>query len=200
MMNLHKLKIGLTGNIGSGKSTVRKVFEILGVPVYDSDSQAKYLINNNSELIHSIKKQFGDDIYLTNGILDNKKLASIVFKDKSKLQILNSIVHPIVKQHFINWYSLQNYAYVIEESAILFETGIYKEMDKNIVVFAPENIRIERVMKRDNASKENVIQRIKNQLSDEEKNKKADFIIYNDNTEQVLPQILELHKSLCEYK
>lgn len=189
------LRIGLTGNIGSGKTTVRKIFEILGVPVYDSDTESKDLINNNEELIAKIKQEFGADIY-TNNIINRKKLAQIVFNNKEKLETINSIVHPFVRNHFNQWFSKQNYAYIIQESAILFETGIYKESDKNIVVYAPEDIRIKRVIKRDNADYDLVKSRIENQLSDEKKNSLSDFIIKNFNEFLLIPQVLEIHNIL----
>ncbi len=193
-------KIGLTGNIGSGKTTVRKIFEILGVPVYDSDEKAKFLINNNKNLILKIKKEFGENIYSENGKIDKKRLAEIIFNDKNKLEKINSLVHPFVKEDFNKQAGKQNFPYIIKESAILFETGLYKELDINITVYAPEKIRIKRVAERDNTGEEQIKSRIKNQFSDEKKNKLADYIIHNYDDKQVLSQVLRLHDIFKNFK
>ncbi len=188
------LKIGLTGGIGSGKTTVAKIFELLGINVYYADIRAKKLLNS-FELRPKITKIFGD-IY-KNGLLDKKKLAEIVFNDKNKLQQLNKIVHPAVERDFELWCKnkIANH-YIIKEAAILFESGSHKYLDKIIMVFAPEDVRINRVCKRDNTTREKVIARIKNQWSDEEKIKLSDFVIKNYGNNLVIPQVLAIDKAL----
>ena len=183
--------IGITGGIGSGKSTIAKVFISMGFPVYNSDTRAKELINSNIDVIDSIKQEFGDDIYSSEG-LDRKKMASIVFSDSDKLQKLNSIVHPAVGLDFDKWANSQNTSFVLKEAAILFETGIYKSLDKTILVTYPKEERINRVMKRDSATKEAIEARMNSQWSEEKKKELADYIIDNSGEEMVIPQVISL--------
>jgi dephospho-CoA kinase len=183
--------IGITGGIGSGKSTIAKVFISMGFPVYNSDTRAKELINSNIDVIDSIKQEFGDDIYSSEG-LDRKKMASIVFSDSDKLQKLNSIVHPAVGLDFDKWANSQNTSFVLKEAAILFETGIYKSLDKTILVTCPKEERINRVMKRDSATKEAIEARMNSQWSEEKKKELADYIIDNSGEEMVRPQVISL--------
>jgi len=188
------IKIGLTGGIGSGKSLARSIFEKLGVPTYDADFEAKELINREKSVISKIKETFGNNIYLENGTIDKKQLSSLIFQDKSKLKAINSIVHPAVKSHFESWCLLNSSApYIIKEAAILFESGAYKEMDKIVTVVAPEELRIKRVMSRDNASEEQIKNRIKNQMSDEEKIIRSNYVVNNDEESLLLPQIIKIH-------
>ncbi len=191
------LKIGITGGIGSGKSTVCKVFELLGVPVYNSDLEAKKIQNEDAGVKTAILKEFGESILNPDGMIDRTLLAAIVFNDKEKLQKLNSIVHPAVARHFDNWLELNKSSnYVIKEAAILIESGAHKTVDKIILVLAPIEVRINRTIKRDKISEELVRQRINNQLSDEEKIKRSDFIIYNDEQQLLIPQIIAIHEQL----
>lgn len=183
--------IGITGGIGSGKSTIAKVFISMGFPVYNSDTRAKELINSNIDVIDSIKQEFGDDIYSSEG-LDRKKMTSIVFSDSDKLQKLNSIVHPAVGLDFDKWANSQNTSFVLKEAAILFETGIYKSLDKTILVTCPKEERINRVMKRDSATKEAIEARMNSQWSEEKKKELADYIIDNSGEEMVIPQVISL--------
>ena len=183
--------IGITGGIGSGKSTIAKVFISMGFPVYNSDTRAKELINSNIDVIDSIKQEFGDDIYSSEG-LDRKKMASIVFSDSDKLQKLNSIVHPAVGLDFDKWANSQNTSFVLKEAAILFETGIYKSLDKTILVTCPKEERINRVIKRDSATKEAIEARMNSQWSEEKKKELADYIIDNSGEEMVIPQVISL--------
>ena len=183
--------IGITGGIGSGKSTIAKVFISMGFPVYNSATRAKELINSNIDVIDSIKQEFGDDIYSSEG-LDRKKMASIVFSDSDKLQKLNSIVHPAVGLDFDKWANSQNTSFVLKEAAILFETGIYKSLDKTILVTCPKEERINRVMKRDSATKEAIEARMNSQWSEEKKKELADYIIDNSGEEMVIPQVISL--------
>jgi dephospho-CoA kinase len=189
--------IGITGGIGSGKSTIAKVFISMGFPVYNSDTRAKELINSNIDVIDSIKQEFGDDIYSSEG-LDRKKMASIVFSDSDKLQKLNSIVHPAVGLDFDKWANSQNTSFVLKEAAILFETGIYKSLDKTILVTCPKEERINRVMKRDSATKEAIEARMNSQWSEEKKKELADYIIDNSGEEMVIPQVISLINRLSK--
>jgi len=187
--------IGLTGGIGSGKTTVSRVFATLNIPIYNSDIEAKKLINSSSKIKEKLIFEFGEEVYLQNS-LNKKFLANIIFNNKQKLEFVNSVVHPVVINHFHKWVSLQISSYVIKENAILFESGMHKNVDLIITVTAPEETRIKRVQKRDNTTYEEVKSRIKNQISDKEKIEKSDFKIYNDDDQLVLPQILKIHNSI----
>lgn len=189
------LLVGLTGGIGSGKSTIAKVFESLGVPIFNSDTIAKNIINNDAEVIGSIITQFGN-VY-EDGELDKVKMASIVFNNDKALMQLNNIVHPKVAEYFENWVK-QNHSerILIKEAAILIESGAYKQMDKIITVTTPEQLRIQRVVSRDNSSREKVIARIDAQLSDKEREEFTDYSIDNGGTHLVIPQVLEVYERL----
>ncbi len=189
------IKVGLTGNIGSGKSTVARIFEILGVPVYHSDKKAKEFLSV-PEVKDKLKTEFGQTVFAGNEI-DRKKLANIVFNDKEAIGFLNSLIHPLVRKDFENWCSINNTEpYVIQEAAILFESGFYKLFDKTIVVSCPEEIAVEHVMKRDQVNERAVRERMKNQWDQEKKMKLSDFIIYNDNEQLLIPQVMHIHKEL----
>lgn len=190
------IKIGITGGIGSGKSTICKVFELLGVPVFYADAESQKLLQTNKEIQHSIIKLFGDNILSSEGLIDRKKIGAIVFNDAHKLKSLNEIMHPAVFTHFENWVKKQVYPYVIKEAAILFESGADKQLDKIITVTCPINLRIGRVMKRDGVTSQSVEQRISNQWSDEEKIKHSQFIINNDECNLIIPQILFINQQL----
>lgn len=193
--NKTPLIIGLTGGIGAGKSTVAKVFQALNVPVFNSDREAKRCINHDANVVHAIKKAFGD-VY-QHGELERVKLAEIVFNDASALAQLNSIVHPKVAMRFDQWVAKNSTVkFLIKEAAILIESGAYQSVDKIILVTAPESARIDRVVRRDTISVEKVKSRIKAQLSDKEKLAFADFVIVNDDTQLVLPQVLEVYEAL----
>ena len=183
------LKIGITGGIGSGKSTVSSFFSVLGVPVYDSDKRAKDLMQHDNSIIGTIKKEFGERSYLNNQ-LNRSYIAEIVFKNESKLKQLNSIIHPAVRTDFNNWLSQNSNAkFVIKEAAIMIESGAYKEMDKLIVVNA----------KRDHLSLEDIENRIQNQLSDEIRNQYADFIIENNSgIMELKQQVLSIYNKLID--
>lgn len=191
------LSIGITGGIGSGKTTVCRLFEQLGVPVYYSDDRAKWLMNYEPKVKLSLIKAFGKNTFSEDGRLDRAYLASIVFKDKDKLAQLNQIVHPAVFEDANAWSKdYQDRAYILREAALFFETGSHKQMDQMIMVYAPEEMRIDRVVKRDQTDRNQVMARIKNQLSDEEKIAKSDHIIYNDGSQLLIPQVLQLHYKL----
>ena len=174
--------IGLTGGIGSGKTTIARYFESLGVPVYIADDEAKKILFTPGA-IDELKAAFGQEIF-SDSVPDRQKLAALVFNDPEKLKILNAIIHPKVQEHFTNW--VNNYkdkSFVIKEAAILFESGSYKDCDKIILVTAPEEVRIQRVMRRDNVSREMVKERMQNQWSDTKKSALSDYIITNTSLE-----------------
>ena len=194
------LKVGITGGIGSGKSTITSLFHNLGVPIYNSDERAKWLMSNDVDLMDQIKILFGQESY-SNNKLNRAHLANIVFQNHDLLKQLNAIVHPLVKIDFENWLLLQKKErLVIKEAAILIESGAYKELDILIVVFANKEIRIKRVMNRDNVSKEDVEKRIETQLSDSERLKFAHYSIENNKNQSNLKrQVGELYKQLLSY-
>jgi dephospho-CoA kinase len=186
---------GITGGIGSGKTTCCKIFELLGVPVYYADDEAKKLLSDPN-ISKQITDIFGVKI-LVDARIDRKLLAAQVFKDPEKLSVLNSIIHPAVKEHFTQWCAKHNNAsLVLKEAAILFESGTYKNVDRIITVTAPLEMRIERSIKRDKVSREEVESRISKQLSDEEKIKRSDYIIVNDESTLLIPQIVDLQRIL----
>ena len=190
------LKVGLTGSIGSGKTLVSKIFETMGVNVFYADNSAKALYENN-KVREGIVNIFGASILTENSKIDKKVFAEIIFNDKSALKKINSIIHPLVMDDFEKWLTNhKNEPYVLHEAAILFESHLSKKFDFIITVSAPENLRIERIMKRDNVNHEIVIARIKNQWSDERKVRLADFVILNNETELVIPQVMRINKIL----
>ncbi len=189
-------KIGLTGGIGSGKTTVAEVFRRLGVPVFMSDDVARNLQEEDPEVKAAIQELFGPAIY-AGGKLDREKVAGIVFTNKKKLEQLNAIVHPAVAKAFRQFCEAHHdKKYVLKEAAILFETGGHKQLDGMIVVTAPEELRASRVMRRDNVSREEVQRRMKHQWAEEEKVTKADFVIVNDEKSLVVPQVVEIDEVL----
>ncbi|HPW62049.1 MAG TPA: dephospho-CoA kinase [Cyclobacteriaceae bacterium] len=190
------IQIGITGGIGSGKSLVCKIFGVLGVPAYDADSRAKNLMTTDGILIDQIKKEFGSLSYDVKGGLNREFLSATVFSKQDKLKQLNALVHPRIAVDYKQWVEEhEENKYVLKEAALLFESGSYKELDKIIVVTAPKEIRIERVLARDNhRTKEDVEKIIQNQISEEEKEAKANFIIRNNESELIVPQVVDLHK------
>lgn len=191
------LKIGITGGIGSGKTTVCRLFELLGVSVYYADIRAKMLMQIDEDLMEGIRAAFGRDVY-DGHILNRSLLGSIVFNDAEQLQRLNGLVHPAVFRDFDKWSTEQKGLYVLKEAAILFESGSAKDCAYTILVKSPLDLRVSRIMKRDGLSKEDIMKRIDKQMSDEEKEKLASFIIVNDETRLVIPQVLALHQQLTD--
>ena len=194
-------KVGLTGGIGSGKSTVAKVFEVLGIPVYYADDAAKRLMNEDEELKEKVKKEFGESIYKEEK-LGKKKLADIVFTSPEKLNLLNALVHPATLKDAEIW--MQKHAesggettpYCLKEAALIFESGAHEHLDYVIGVSTPAAQRIQRTMQREHVTREEVIARMDKQMDDAIKMKLCDFIIKNDELEMILPQVLELHNKL----
>ena len=191
------IKVGITGGIGSGKTMVCKVFELLGISVYYSDEESKKLLDNDIKVKDQIIKTFGNTIINEVGNIDRKKLSAAVFGDKEKLTLLNSIVHPAVANHFEGWAKMHSDdKYILKEAAILFESGANKLVDKVITVTAPHLLKIQRAIHRDNITEEQVVVRMKNQWSDEEKIKLSQFVIYNDEENLIIPQIIKVHEML----
>ncbi len=189
--------VGLTGGIGGGKSTIASLFKKLGAPVYMADLEARNLMISSATIRKEIIKVFGEKSY-RNTTPDSKFLATIVFKQKEKLQQLNAIIHPEVQQHFSAWYTLQNAPYVIKEAAILFESGSYKDCDKIITVTAPVAIRIKRVMERDNVTEAMVLDRIQHQWPDEKKAALSDFVIENIAPDKAAESVRKIHDTLIK--
>ncbi len=193
------LKVGITGGIGSGKTTVCRLLERFGVPVYYADDRAKWLMHYQENVKAALIAAFGKEVYKDNGELNRPKLAQLVFNNQEKLQLLNSIVHPAVKEDGIQWQAEQERngaAYTVKEAALLFETGSYADLDKIVVVTAPEEVRIERVLKREKITVEQVKARIQQQMPQEEKVKRADFVLENGAWETLNISVSELHEKL----
>ncbi len=187
------LKIGITGGIGSGKTTVTKIFQVLGIPIYNSDTQAQKLMITQPVLIAKIKNAFGDNAYVETGALNRKYISDIVFNDAKQLQVLNNIVHPAVFSHFFDWCHMQKSPYVLKEAALLFETNFYKKYDYNILVSAPLEMRILNVIKRDNVSLPKIQSIINKQMPEENKMLLADFVVHNNEKIFLINQVLKLH-------
>jgi dephospho-CoA kinase len=188
--------IGLTGGIGSGKSTIAKVFANLGVPIFDADSTAKNIMNTNPIIKEKLIAAFGEDVYTKSEILNRSYLSKIVFTDEYKLVLLNNIVHPITIQAALDWAAVQTTPYVIKEAALFFESGSSFGAHKIIGVTAPKSLRINRVMKRDHCTKEEVQKRMSNQIQESLKMKLCDWVIVNDDQQLVLPQVLAIHETI----
>lgn len=187
-------KIGITGSIGSGKSTVTAIFAALHIPIYDADTRAKILMVENADLVHSIKQLFGNDAYNIDGSLNRKRIAEKAFAEKEILSQLNALVHPAVFADFDDWCIKQKSFYVIKEAALLFESNSFKQVDEVIVVTAPQELRLQRAINRDGSTREAVMNRMNNQFSEAEKLARAQYQIINDEQHLLIPQVLELHQ------
>ncbi len=192
---LFMLKVGLTGGIGSGKTTVARLFMLLGIPVFNADQEAKRIMNENASLREKLVGLFGEESYVNNS-LNRKYIADIVFKDPYKLELLNAAVHPVTIAAGNAWAMLQQTPYSIKEAAILFETPAAAHLDYIIGVSAPPNIRLQRVMHRDGVPPDVVLARMRQQMDEDIKMKLCDFVIINDEQRLVIPQVLMLHKKL----
>jgi dephospho-CoA kinase len=194
------IKVGITGGIGSGKTTVCRVFESMGVRVYYADQEAKRLMSYDPVLKSKIKDLLGANAYHRNGRLNRTYVASIVFNDPGKLEALNGLVHPAVGKDVQAWFDQidSHWPYALQEAALLVENGSYKRLDALISVSAPLEERIQRVMKRDNVNRSAVEARIKNQLPQEEKDAVADYVIYNFGTHSLIQQVVQIHRALLE--
>ncbi len=191
------LKVGLTGGIGAGKSTVAHIFEVLGIPVYHADQEAKRLMQTNPSLMEKIKNAFSEKAYVE-GALDRKFLSSFVFNDKQKLELLNSIVHPFTIQDGLEWMKKQTSPYAIKEAALIFESGSQGEFDTIIGVFAPPALRIHRTIQRDQVEREKVLNRMENQLDENIKMKLCDHVLINNEQSLLVPQVIDLHAQLIK--
>jgi dephospho-CoA kinase len=191
------LKVGLTGGIGAGKSIVAHFFEVLNIPVYDADTSAKKLMQEDLSLRQSIKENFGEESYV-NGRLNRSYLSALVFSDKTKLELLNRLVHPVTHAHAQRWFASQSTPYAIKEAALFFESGTAEDLHYIIGVTAPLSLRIKRVMERDQVGETKVKERMKHQLDDSIKMKLCDFVINNSEQELVIPQVLKIHSQLIE--
>lgn len=189
------LKVGITGGIGSGKSTVSKIFEVLGIPVYYADTAAKRLMHENAALREKIIAHFGASSY-EDGLLNRKHIAGIVFNAPEKLELLNSIVHPATITDAEEWMLRQQSPYAIKEAALIFESGSQAQLDYVIGVYAPAALRVQRVMHRDNVSREEVLKRMNEQIEEDIKMRLCDFVITNDEQQLLIPQVLALHTEL----
>ena len=191
------IKVGITGGMGSGKTTACKIFESLGIPVYYADDRAKWLMTNDVTIVNGIKKLFGEEAYLQNGALNRPHIANIAFSDQGKLTELNALVHPAVGQDSRRWRHEQiDFPYTLQEAALMFESGSAKALDRVIMVYAPKKTRIKRILDRDQTTQEAIEARMNKQMPEEEKVKQADYVILNDGEHALIPQIWQLHQQL----
>lgn len=188
------LKIGITGGIGSGKTIICKLFQLQNIPVFYADEQAKTIMQTDTHLVEDLKAEFGDEVYSQEGLLNRRKLAALVFNDEIRLKKLNSLVHPAVFRAFDVWVKQQHTSYIIKEAALLFESGSNKDCDYVVLVKSPQDLKVKRIIERDTISETDVLKRMNKQLSDEEKEEKSDFIIYNDEKQMLISQVLKLHE------
>lgn len=191
------LRVGLTGGIGSGKSTVARIFEVLGIPVYYADTEAQELMHKDPDLKEAIIRHFGPDSYLE-GKLNRAYLSSLIFSQPEKRELLNSLVHPAVKNHAENWMHRQVSPYAIHEAALVFEAGVAERLDLVIGVYAPESLRLLRATRRDEARVEDIKKRMRGQIEERIKMKLCDKVITNDEQQAVIPQVLEIHQWLLQ--
>ncbi len=191
------MKIGLTGGIGSGKSTVSQIFKVLGIPVFDADREAKRLMEENEDLRKRIQQELGFETY-TNSKLNRRVLADLVFTDAYKLDKLNAIVHPAVISFAEEWMKKQSSAYVVKEAALLFEAGSAGDLDYVIGVYAPQHLRIHRVIKRDGMTREQVMDRMNRQINEAMKMRLCDFVLNNDEQQLLITQVLKLHNRFLQ--
>jgi dephospho-CoA kinase len=189
------MKLGITGGIGSGKTSVCRVFNLLGIPVFSADPDAKEIMDNDKGIIKRINSIAGKDLYIS-GSLDRMELAQLIFNDNSLLEKVNSLVHPVVFEHFRKWDMEQTAPYVIMEAAILFESGASKLVDRIATVVAPMEERVERVIHRNNLSREQVMERMRNQMDDDTRMKLSDYVIHNSETDMIIPAILQIHEDI----
>lgn len=196
--NKSVLKLGVTGGIGSGKTSVCRVFRVLGIPVFSADPEAKEIMDSNSGIIRRINSIAGKNLYV-NGSLDRQELANLIFNDNTLLDKVNSLVHPVVFEHFKRWEKEQDAPYVIMEAAILFESGASKLVDRIATVVAPVEERVERVINRNSLSREQVLERMRNQMDDDSRIKQSDYVIQNSEKDMIIPAILKIHEDMLTY-
>jgi dephospho-CoA kinase len=193
-----RFKLGITGGIGSGKTSVCRVFEVLGIPVFSADRAAQEILEKNKDIIAGINSITGKDLYQS-GNLNRSELASIIFNDAAVLKKVNSLVHPVVFDHFAKWTLIQSAPYVIMEAAILFESGASSIVDKIATVVAPVEQRVRRIILRNLLSEEQIMERMRNQIDDEERIRKSDFVIYNSENDIIIPSVLKIHNEILTF-
>jgi dephospho-CoA kinase len=194
---MQHLRIGITGGMGAGKSTICKIFGQLGIPIYDADARAKWLMKNDPELKKAITENFGWDSYTRKDDLNREYLAKVVFNNDEQLRVLNSIVHPAVKNDYELWtIDHKEEPYSIKEAALLFETDSYKSLHRIMVVTCPIETRIDRIIKRDHVKREDILKRIQNQTTDRERMSRADWVIYNDGVNSLINQAMDIHHTI----
>ncbi|MBK7628268.1 MAG: dephospho-CoA kinase [Bacteroidales bacterium] len=191
-------KLGITGGIGSGKTSVCRVFNVLGIPFFSADPEAKLIMDSDTTIMKRINSIAGKDLY-EKGALDRMELAKLIFNDNSLLEKVNSLVHPVVFEHFRLWEAQQNSPYVIIEAAIMFESGADKLVDRIATIVAPIEERVDRVKHRNNLSREQVLERMRNQMDDESRIKLSDYVIYNSENDMIIPAILKIHEDILKY-
>lgn len=191
-------KLGITGGIGSGKSSVCRVFEVIGIPVFSADEEAKKIMDTDEAVINEINRIAGKEMY-PEGILDRRKLASLIFNNNEMLVKVNSLVHPVVFGNFIDWAGSRNAPYVIMEAAILFESGGNKLVDRIATIVAPLEERIERVMKSNMLTRSQVMERVRNQADDDYRVKHSDYVIRNAENDMIIPEILRIHRDIMDH-
>jgi len=191
-------KLGITGGIGSGKTSVCRVFNVLGIPFFSADPEAKLIMGNDQSIMMRINEIAGKNLY-SKGSLDRLELARLIFNDKTLLEKVNSLVHPVVFDHFRQWEAMQNSPYVIMEAAILFESGANKLVDRIATIVAPIEERVNRVIQRNNLSREQVMERMRNQMDDDTKSKLSDYVIYNSENDMIIPAILKIHEEILKH-
>ncbi|MCU0362932.1 MAG: dephospho-CoA kinase [Bacteroidales bacterium] len=189
------LKVGVTGGIGSGKTTVCRIFSALGVPVFSADAEARRIMDGDDGIKPEIRKITGEDLY-SSGLLDRSRMAELIFNDPGILKKVNMLVHPAVFKGYEAWLVLQDFPYAIIEAAILFESGGYRKVDRIISIIAPEEERLGRVMLRNNLTREQVLDRMRNQIADDDRIKLSDFVIDNSENSMIVPEVLRIHKVL----
>jgi dephospho-CoA kinase len=192
------MKLGITGGIGSGKTSVCRIFNVLGIPVFSADTEAQKIMNEEKEIKKGINEIAGENLYPGSN-LDRMKLASLIFNDPDRLKKVNDLVHPVVFDHFKKWTEKQTTPYVIMEAAILFESGGSKLVDRVATIVAPVEERISRVTLRNRLSREQVMERIKNQMTDEERIKRSDYVINNSENEMIIPVILQINEDILTH-
>jgi dephospho-CoA kinase len=193
----HGLKLGVTGGIGSGKSTVCKVFAVLGIPVFSADSEAKRIQDNDKELQKKINSLVGKDLFAS-GKLDRSEMAKLIFNNKDLLGKVNSIVHPAVFKCFREWATSQDSPYTVMEAAILFESNAYRMMDRIVTVVTPMEERVERLVRGNKFTREQIIERVKNQIDDESRIKQSDYVIFNSENDMIIPAVLGIHEEMLK--
>ena len=190
-------KLGVTGGIGSGKTTVCRIFSVLGAPVFSTDTEASLIMESDIEIKKAINNLAGKDLY-TSGHLDRPELARLIFNNRELLGKVNSLVHPIVFNNYIDWANAQTAPYSVMEAAILFESGASDLVDMTLTVVTPVNERIERLVRGNKLTKQQVMERVRNQIDDESRIKRSDFVVYNSENDMIIPVILEIHEKLLK--